>query len=710
MNTTEQHPDLLHQVFFRWQGNTQSHRTGIAPVSYSCGQDAAWRLYEELAPLLRVEGGPDRPSLVRTVTSTGEVVLIHRTPSREPGGRPTTDCHALVGTPEQLTVSHCIALVSWKWPPKPESSRPPGDPRIGRVPLDTLRASWQGTLPRIRTKLDDSAPQLTEITAAVLRAPGRRLSIRAEQLGNPSHINPAPVLLWGLHEILGDGFLPQFTFATLDTTDEHRLGIVFVPEWRASAADDPLRTRIPLTDPPAPPAPPRDHAEAIAQELVHRYLSTVPGRGRGIAHQLAGVSWNPAVPAEERLHRIGALLRLRPDSTGPSPAPPAVPVPAPVPAPEARPVADDRRERPAGRTSGPLTPVGTPAWTPVDGARRNDEPFDQEAVPAPVQPAGTSTRPAGTGTGTGTGYQQEPETSVYADTPQTPPGPPDPPVPLPALAVPAPFSRRAHLRERLLQRPAADSGPESVRRGRAELLRIDRDTPHHTLLTLRHRLGRFPDQHLLDLLGQPGLRSPARHVLLQALADRSAHRTREDARTLCTRVLSERLYLYAEAEQRDPTGTDPGAEAVDETAVTTAAWLFAWAVAPYARDPEQRPGLDSLLHTIGTSPSRSDRALLLRISLAPYDGSVPDLPPRTWQKLVEYLDPETGREAAHHREQPRGGPPRGRPAPPGVPAARRPPDRSAGPDRSGGSNELLVLAVGASLILALIVLVVLLAG
>ncbi|KOU61118.1 hypothetical protein ADK57_28775, partial [Streptomyces sp. MMG1533] len=315
MNDWERDHDLVDQVFFRWQGNAhspQTHRTGIAPVAYSCDEARAWQLYQELAPLLRVEGGPDRPSLVRTVVSTGEVVLIHRLAGKEPGGRPTTNCHALVGSREQLSILPSIALVAWKWSATPEIPYTEGGgPRIDPVRRAILQASWRDTSDKMRAHARALTPQLTEVTAAVLRAPEHRLSVKSERLADPRRFNMAAPLLWGLHEIFGNRFTSEFNFATFDTTDEHGLSIVFVPAWRASAAGDPLLSRISLDGlPETDAAPPRDKAEEIARELVRRYESS-SGHERSVADLLKKAPWNPSGPVEQQLEDLAALLGLR---------------------------------------------------------------------------------------------------------------------------------------------------------------------------------------------------------------------------------------------------------------------------------------------------------------------------------------------------------------------------------------------------------------
>ncbi|KOU71182.1 hypothetical protein ADK57_11200 [Streptomyces sp. MMG1533] len=161
-----------------------------------------------------------------------------------------------------------------------------------------------------------------------------------------------------------------------------------------------------------------------------------------------------------------------------------------------------------------------------------------------------------------------------------------------------------------------------------------------TWLTLLKELRCLPDTHLLELLGHRELHQAARNLLLQALADRTRHRRPRDARRLCTALLNERLYLYPEAEPFDRYGDDRKEQHMDESAVHTAAWLFAWAVRPHVRDAEQQTGLSDLLRTVAALPTGADRALLLRISVAPYDGVPAEFPPRIWQKLLETLVPD----------------------------------------------------------------------
>lgn len=628
MNDWERDPDLVHQVFFRWQGNAdspQGPRTGIAPVAYSCDEARAWQLYHDMAPLLRVEGGPDRPSLVRVTTPTGDVVLVHRRAAKEPGGRPTTNCHALVGGAEQLGVFQSIGLVAWKWPPTPEIPYAQGGgPRIAPVRLKDLQMSLRTTSDMVKQRAREPglAPQLSAITAAVLRAPGHRLSVRSAQLTNRRNRNLAAPLLWGLHEILGERFASGFNFATFDTTDAHRLGIVFVPEWWASAAADPLLSRISLDDLPQPDSvPPGDEAERIARELVGRFAASSE-REWAEANPLRQEPWNPSAPVPQQLAALADLLELRQRGGNQLRPPPTEPT-----------VHETRPDNePPDRT-----PFESPV-VPLTGAGYGHEtPAEAERVPEAEAEADVDIRPSDT-----------------APIAPSGPLPVDAPAPAPlredSFDMPDPFSLWAYLCERRRQHRAARRNPggqasiECREALRALSPKATRESARR--LALLRTLRGLPDTHLLEMLRQEEPNQAARNVLLQALADRSRHRTPRAARHLCGTLLNERLLLYPARGGSSPFGDDRTERYTDRSAVETAAWLFAWGVRPYVRNPGQRSGLTDLLKTVGETPDDTDRQLLLRISVAPYDDIPADFPPEIWKQLMAILLPEAHSMAA----------------------------------------------------------------
>ncbi|MFI1480245.1 hypothetical protein [Streptomyces sp. NPDC020747] len=647
MNDWERDHDLVDQVFFRWQGNAhspQSQRNGIAPVAHSCDEARAWQLYQELAPLLRVEGGPDRPSLVRTVVSTGEVVLIHRLAGKEPGGRPTTNCHALVGSRKQLSILPSIALVAWKWPATPEIPYAEGGgPRIDPVRHDILRVSWRETSDRMRRLARELTPQLTEVTAAVLRAPGHRLSVKSERLADPGELNMAAPLLWGLHEIFGNRFTSEFNFATFDTTDEHGLGIVFVPEWQASAAGDPLLSRISLEGLPEPGAvPPRDRAEEIARELVRRYESS-SGRERSVAELLKKAPWKPAAPVEQQLEDLAALLELRqragdqllPPPTG-QPKDERLPPPAEPLFDETFPDGELIDMTPHEPPSVPMAATGHGHVTLAEAGRERefDVEVDTEANIDTLDAAAASVR---------YGPAQEPDPD-----PDLTPAPASTSAPAPLLVnsftMPDRFTVRAFLGEWRRRRRAVrrdwDQSHFGSRQNDLFGLPSTATKEDPAWQKLLGQLRCLPDARLLKMLEDRELHQAARNLLLQALADRTRHRGPREARRLCTRLLQERLYLYPDESRLDRRGDEGKEQRMDESAVHTASWLFAWGVRPYVRDRDQQAGLADLLRTVAVLPTGADRALLLRISVAPYDGTPADFTPRIWQKLLETLVPE----------------------------------------------------------------------
>lgn len=727
MNDRQEHPESVHQVVFRWQGNTDGGRTGIAPVAYSCERDRAWLLYEELSTLLRVDGGPDRRSLVRTTVSTGEVVLIHRRPGAEPGGRATTDCHALVGSRTQLASLPSIALAISEWP-LPAAGGTGLDP----VTMDWLQARWRAAGEKIQSRMPTLAPQLTEVVAAVLRAPTNRLSVRDGMLDDPAHHNMAPALLWGLHEIFGRRFAPDLTFATYDTTDDNGLRFVFVPEWRARATDDPRLSRITLyTDGAAVRSEP-DGATEPAEALVRHYLRELreAGTGKALAALVKKVDWNPAAPAEEQWEDLSDRLGLSPGRQPQFP-PPGTPGYEPMHQfpgyePTHGPFDHDPGYEPMHGLPGyeptheapgyppPETPPSFPA-DPTPPLRRAPA---EEPVHRPVHyPSEAPGRPSA-----------EPRSANprFPHGPQPDPQPANPPLvpftedehetepetgalphahvpivaaPLIALDLPTGFRIWSWLPNALSQSRAArrDLGRKNYYAVREDFLEAVAATPPQNPEPLRSRLARLSDSELLELLVQDERTRPKVDLVLQALADRRRHRGRWQARLLSLSLLDERLYLDVVDQPQQAS-----ADHVDELVVATTAWLFAWAIRPHARVRGQLDGLRRLLPRPGTPPDPHHRALLRRIALEPHDRRAPDLPPQVWQGLLKALLTEEESALPTPRPTP---PPttdrRGRAATPALdhPQTRPPTISSRGPShRTPGSGTLFLVLVVAFIV------------
>ena len=252
------------QLVFRWDADNRSGNTGFGLVAWSCALDGAEEVRRLVATKLQVAGGAAAPGLVRIAArSRGEVLLVRREPGRDPGGRPGTVCHALLGPPRALPVETCLGLHRWSWPgsgiPLSEVSG-----RLDRVDADTLAraaAPWgeslAGALPRV-------AGPLAAAVAEVLRHPGSRYSFLDARGGEFPHL-----ILWGLHGIFR-GLRARhplgWSFATHDSGDSEPFRFVFVPRWPASASHDPRRVRADLG------APRDDLAMEAATELVHLHL------------------------------------------------------------------------------------------------------------------------------------------------------------------------------------------------------------------------------------------------------------------------------------------------------------------------------------------------------------------------------------------------------------------------------------------------------
>ncbi|MFD0429711.1 hypothetical protein ACFQ60_24850 [Streptomyces zhihengii] len=88
----------MDQVVFRWGGNQGRQDTGMTAVAHSCPPRRAAELGRELGPLLWVTGTDEpRPSVVRTVSQDGQVMLVQRWPTTDRSGRPSTVSHVLTG-------------------------------------------------------------------------------------------------------------------------------------------------------------------------------------------------------------------------------------------------------------------------------------------------------------------------------------------------------------------------------------------------------------------------------------------------------------------------------------------------------------------------------------------------------------------------------------------------------------------------------------
>ncbi|WP_354642958.1 hypothetical protein [Kitasatospora camelliae] len=292
--------DSVDQIVFRWQGNQGRRGSGMAAAAWSCPQERADDLARELAPLLRVDGAV-RPSLVRTLTKRGEAAVLRRWPTKDAGGRPNTACHLLLGHPDLLGPRFALALYAWPFSTQQFAEK--ATDRCGRVPYDLLREAatqaWADTPRRIAEVTD----ALTVATAALLRRPEARLSLRADALPGWPDLNRSAAVIRGLHEIFGHSWLPQpWTFATYDVTDRHDLTVTWVTDWTTDSGQQP-RSRV------DPRRPEPDLAQELAARMVERCLERPPKQAAGLP-ELNGKMLHDAaaLPTDERLRRLARVL------------------------------------------------------------------------------------------------------------------------------------------------------------------------------------------------------------------------------------------------------------------------------------------------------------------------------------------------------------------------------------------------------------------
>ncbi|MBT2395425.1 hypothetical protein J7E89_05435, partial [Streptomyces sp. ISL-100] len=156
----------MDQVVLRRDADNLSGTTGFGSVAWSIRPDEADGFFRRFGPLLRATGGAARPGLVR-LEHRGRTVLLRRVPWRDPGGRASTVCHALMGSSDILDAETCLGLHAWSW----SQDGPPMEEARGR--LDQVRAS---TL--IASALDGQPALTAGLPAAeLLLHPERRMSL-----------------------------------------------------------------------------------------------------------------------------------------------------------------------------------------------------------------------------------------------------------------------------------------------------------------------------------------------------------------------------------------------------------------------------------------------------------------------------------------------------------------------------------------------------
>ncbi|ELP64489.1 hypothetical protein ACKI1I_02075 [Streptomyces turgidiscabies] len=222
----------VHQIVFRWEGNQGRQGTGMKAVAHSCPPERAERLGRELGPLLWVSGpGAARPSVVRTLSHDGEVLLVRRWPTTDRAGRPSTASHVLTGTPATLNMRRCLGLAYGGWSSLEFAERATGPKSV--IDCAHLADIAYERLPKMEARLESVRGALMMATAEWLRDPAQRVSLLVGEerpTGWPTQ-DEASLVYLGLFLLFDDWPGHDWTFATYDTVDTHPLRLTAVPRW-----------------------------------------------------------------------------------------------------------------------------------------------------------------------------------------------------------------------------------------------------------------------------------------------------------------------------------------------------------------------------------------------------------------------------------------------------------------------------------------------
>ncbi|MFC8240828.1 hypothetical protein [Streptomyces chartreusis] len=576
----------VQQVVYRWDGNHGRQGTGMNAVAHSCDAERAEELGRELGPLLWVSGAAAaRPSVVRTLSGDGAVLLVRRWPTTDRGGRPSTVSHVLVGDRGTLKVRQCLGLAygGWGSREKAESASGKQDP-VESAKLDALALK---RLPQMLDRLPSVKHALTLTAAEWLRDPTQRLSLLMEEKGHPGWPDEeeVPLVYLGLFLLFGPWLEQQWTFATYDTADSHPLRLTSVPRWEPDTGGSGPLARV------RGGRPANSRFELWAGSELVRHLLAHPEADAGVPQLTDELRGGAALDWERRRARLKEILGA--DRTPPN----GTRIPALAPAPRTRepqePVEAPERDRdpaPAAVASEPYATAYPESYT------------DSYAEPRPEPPP-------------------EPRADLYAH-PHTPPPPhshtpPHPhahphansaPVPPPPPPTAPPLSlHRPDLHRQLCGHRRGDVMGQSVLL--AELRRQPDEVLVHELRTRE-----IPPQSvelLLEVLGEP---------------HRADGRSLELRHALCAEVLENGLYFTPHGPGAD------GRSGADRA--SRAARLFTWAVAPLARDERHLLQLQELLYRLSRDPHPTTGNWLRQSIIDPPGGRVPDLPPVVWSRLL----------------------------------------------------------------------------
>ncbi|MFJ3715488.1 hypothetical protein [Streptomyces sp. NPDC090057] len=362
----------VHQVVFRWDGNHGRQGTGMSAVAHSCSPERAERLGQELGRLLWVSGAAAaRPSVVRTLSSDGDVMLVQRWPTTDRGGRPSTVSHVLFGDPRVLMTRQCLGLAHRGWGSQQKAEQAKGPQSvIDCAELDELALR---RLPGMLDALPGVQNALILATAELLRDPDQRVSLLLED--RPPRDWPdadrVPLVYLGLFLIFHSWLRQEWTFATYDTVDTHPLRLMAVPRWEPDTGGSGPLARV-MGRRPARPG-----VEHWAASRLVEHLLANPDAPAGVPQLVDGLADGAALDWERRRARLRDVLGAGRPPARPrhQPAPPHEPEPGPV-----RDPGPAHAPGPA-RDTGPVHPAG-PAREP-DSAR----------APGPVRDPGSAHAP-----------------------------------------------------------------------------------------------------------------------------------------------------------------------------------------------------------------------------------------------------------------------------------------------------------------------------
>ncbi|MFF0780396.1 hypothetical protein [Streptomyces sp. NPDC003720] len=409
----------VHQVVFRWDGNHGRQGTGMSAVAHSCSPERAERLGQELGRLLWVSGAAAaRPSVVRTLSSDGDVMLVQRWPTTDRGGRPSTVSHVLFGDPRVLMTRQCLGLAHRGWGSQQKAEQAKGPQSvIDCAELDELALR---RLPGMLDALPGVQNALILATAELLRDPDQRVSLLLED--RPPRDWPdadrVPLVYLGLFLIFHSWLRQEWTFATYDTVDTHPLRLMAVPRWEPDTGGSGPLARV-MGRRPARPG-----VEHWAASRLVEHLLANPDAPAGVPQLVDGLADGAALDWERRRARLRDVLGAGRPPARPrhQPAPPHDPGPAP----ESGPVRDPGpahapgpgRDPGPGRGAGPVRDSG-PAHAPGPGR----DPGPGRGA-GPVRDSGPAHAPGpgrDPGPGRGAGPVREPG-SAHAPGPVRDPG------------------------------------------------------------------------------------------------------------------------------------------------------------------------------------------------------------------------------------------------------------------------------------------------